>query len=68
VVQIISVVLKSLDGWQNKERSDKWKQFMCELETFSSLPHFFEFFMKDKYFIELLFQLLAGLPDQPEPI
>lgn len=41
---------------------------MCELETFSSLPHFFEFFMKDKYFIELLFQLLAGLPDQPEPI
>lgn len=37
---------------------------MKELKSFSSLPNYFSLFMKNKECIELLFELLAGLPDE----
>jgi len=37
---------------------------MKELKSFSTLPKYFSLFMKNKECIELLFELLAGLPDE----
>lgn len=37
---------------------------MKELKSFSTLPNYFSLFMKNKECIELLFELLAGLPDE----
>jgi len=37
---------------------------MKELRSFSTLPNYFGLFMKNKECIELLFELLAGLPDE----
>lgn len=37
---------------------------MKELSSFSSLSNYFGLFMKNKDCIELLFELLAGLPDE----
>lgn len=37
---------------------------MKELKNFSALPNYFGLFMKNKDCIELLFELLAGLPDE----
>lgn len=35
-----------------------------ELKSFSSLDNYFALFMKNKDSMELLFELLAGLPDE----
>lgn len=64
VQQIIEVILKSLETWKNKERMQHWRQYIQELFSFSQLPHFFGLFMKNKEGLELLFQLLAGMPDE----
>ena len=37
---------------------------MKELKSFSALPNYFSLYMKNKECIELLFELLAGLPDE----
>lgn len=37
---------------------------MKELKSFSTLANYFGLFMKNKDCIELLFELLAGLPDE----
>lgn len=58
------MILKSLTNWKNKERAKRWFQFIQELSSFSALPHFFGLYMKNKDCIELLFNLLAGLPDE----
>ena len=64
VQQILDVILKSLTNWRNKERAKRWHQFVQELSVFSALPHFFGLYMKNKECIELLFNLLTGLPDE----
>ncbi|KAL4506801.1 hypothetical protein ABPG72_001222 [Tetrahymena utriculariae] len=64
IQQIIEVIQASLKSWKNTERADKWEVFMKELKKFSLLPNYFGLFMKNKDCIELLFELLAGLPDE----
>lgn len=54
----------SLSCWKNAARAAKWQQYMKELKSFSTLPKYFSLFMKNKECIELLFELLAGLPDE----
>lgn len=41
---------------------------MKELKNFSTLPNYFGLFMKNKDCVELLFELLAGLPDEIPPL
>ena len=64
VESIIEVTLKSLTHWKDKEKSKRWFAWVQELSSFSSLPNFFGLFLKNKECIELLFQLLAGVPDE----
>ena len=64
VQQIIDVILKSLSLWKNKDRAAKWFVWVKELSSFSNLPHFFGLFIKNKECVELLFQILAGVPDE----
>lgn len=61
---IIEVIQGSLATWKNTSRAARWEQYMKELKSFSTLPNYFSLFMKNKECIELLFELLAGLPDE----
>lgn len=61
---MIKVIKKSIEGWKNKVRMEKWLQYVTELENFSQFPHFFAIYLKDKQTFDLLFNLLAGLPDK----
>jgi hypothetical protein len=61
---MIKVIKKSIESWKNKQRMEKWLQYVIELENFSHFPHFFAIYLKDKETFRLLFNLLAGLPDK----
>jgi len=52
-----------MDTWKNKELANKWGVWLQEIESFSSLPMFFQIFIKDKYSKDLLFKVHAGIPD-----
>jgi len=65
VIELISITQKSVkETWKNKDLSIKWGLWLQELESFTKLPLFFQFFIKDKHFKDLLFEILAGIPDQ----
>ena len=65
VSKLISITQKSVkETWKNKELATKWGLWLLELESFTKLPLFFQFFIKDKHFKDLLFEILAGFPDQ----
>jgi hypothetical protein len=64
VEKLIEVVSKLISGWKNEARSKKWLQYIQELQSFSCFPYFFSLYMKEKETVDLLFNLLAGLPDK----
>lgn len=65
VIKLISITQKSVaDTWKNRELAEKWGLWLQELEIFTKLPLFFQLFIKDKHFKDLLFEILAGVPDQ----
>lgn len=45
---MIKVIKKSIEGWKNKTKMEKWLQYVTELESFSQFPHFFAIYLKDK--------------------
>mmetsp|Transcript_9034 Transcript_9034/g.8497 ORF Transcript_9034/g.8497 Transcript_9034/m.8497 type:complete len:82 (-) Transcript_9034:654-899(-) len=63
VKQIISVALASLKLWKQTALSESWSLWLKELESFSELPLFFQLFLKNTKCKDLLFKILAGLPD-----
>lgn len=44
---MIKVIKKSVESWDNKDRKEKWLQYVLELEKFSEFPHFFGMYLKD---------------------
>jgi hypothetical protein len=69
VQEILTVTQKSLNHWHNETERDKWKLWIAEVDSFSNLPYFFSLFIKNEDCKHLLFQLLAGTPDeQPDTI
>jgi hypothetical protein len=65
VTKLISITQQSVaETWKNKDLSQKWGLWLQELESFTKLPSFFQLFIKDKNFKDLLFEILAGIPDQ----
>lgn len=50
--------------WKSEEQSKSWELWLKELESFSEIPLFFQFFLKNNRCKDLLFKVLAGLPDQ----
>jgi hypothetical protein len=64
IKQIIGTARSSIARWSNTERAKVWGQYIEELHAFSAVPAFFSFFLKNKPSMELLFELLAGLPDK----
>ncbi|CAD8118277.1 unnamed protein product [Paramecium sonneborni] len=65
VKQIILAVQDATKKWQNQELTQIWNSYVSELSAFCSVPQFFSYYLKNKKSMELLFQLLAGTPDQP---
>ena len=57
------MTLDSLKFWKTKALAEKWTLWMQELEYFTQLPMFFQLFIKNKNCKDLLFQVLAGVPD-----
>ena len=55
VKELISVTHRSLKLWKNMEAAAKWELWLQELESFSSIPLFFRFFIKNKKCKDLLF-------------
>lgn len=45
---MLKVIKLSVDSWENKERKEKWSQYVVELERFSEFPHFFGMYLKDQ--------------------
>eukprot|EP01022_Parablepharisma_sp_SALTPOND_P015993 TRINITY_DN22_c0_g3_i1.p1 TRINITY_DN22_c0_g3~~TRINITY_DN22_c0_g3_i1.p1 ORF type:complete len:4095 (+),score=552.02 TRINITY_DN22_c0_g3_i1:5895-18179(+) len=64
VKELISVTHRSLKIWKNTDAAAKWALWLQELESFSAIPLFFKLFIKNKKCKDLLFQILAGIPDR----
>lgn len=47
ITSMIKVLKKSIEGWKNVARKEKWSQYVVELEKFSNFPHFFGMYLKD---------------------
>ena len=54
-------------NWSNQEQSKIWLQYLNELESFSCFPVFSSIYMTKQSNVQLLFDLLSGLPDKEEP-
>lgn len=67
VTKIIEVVIESISNWKNQVIAGKWLQLVHELKSFSSFPMFFSLYMQNKDNVQLLFNLLAALPDTEDP-
>lgn len=63
VKQIILVTLQSMKLWKAEEQAKSWELWLKELESFSEIPLFFQLFLKNTRCKDLLFKVLAGLPD-----
>ena len=57
------MTLASLKLWKAEEQSQSWELWLKELESFSEIPLFFQLFLKNARCKDLLFKVLAGLPD-----
>jgi hypothetical protein len=58
------VTLQSLKLWKAEEQAKSWELWLKELESFSEIPLFFQLFLKNSRCKDLLFKVLAGMPDQ----
>lgn len=66
VEKLIEVVSTRIAGWKNQDRAKKWMQYIQELKSFSSFPYFFSMYMKEKQTVDMLLNLLVGLPDRED--
>lgn len=64
--KLIYVVESGISSWKNVEIAKKWKQYVQELKNFSNFPRFFSVYMKEKDTIDLLLNILIGLPDKED--
>jgi hypothetical protein len=49
--------------WKAQDQSKSWELWLKELESFSEIPLFFQLFLKNSKCKDLLFKVLAGIPD-----
>lgn len=64
--KMISVMITCVKNWKNAEQSKIWLQYLNELESFSCFPIFSSIYMAKQENVQLLFDLLSGLPDKEE--
>lgn len=64
VLKILKVAIDSVKLWKNEALADSWGLWLKELNSFSSVPYFFQMFLKNLKCKDLLFKVLAGAPDQ----
>lgn len=63
---MIEVLMISISNWKRQAVANRWLQLVQELKSFSSFPTFFSLFMENKNNVQLLFGLLAALPDSED--
>ena len=59
-------MMTCVKNWQNAEQSKIWLQYLNELESFSCFPVFSSIYMAKQDNVQLLFDLLSGLPDKED--
>lgn len=63
---MIKVIMACVKNWANQEQSKIWTQYLSELSSFSCFPIFSSIYMNKSENVELLFNLLSGLPDKED--
>ena len=61
--EVLSLVKFKKDESKAEEQAKSWELWLKELESFSEIPLFFQLFLKNTRCKDLLFKVLAGLPD-----
>ena len=64
---MISVISNGIKAWKKEDMAKRWQQYIEELKSFSNFPQFFSVYMKEKETLQLLLDILVGLPDKEEP-
>lgn len=63
---MIKVIMTCVKNWNNQEQNKIWTQYLSELSSFSCFPIFSSIYMNKQENVELLFNLLSGLPDKED--
>jgi hypothetical protein len=63
IMDLIKGAINALKLWKNRKIAEMWSLWLQEVESFSSLPQFFELLYKDREKKRLLFDLISGVPD-----
>lgn len=63
---MIRVIIACVKNWKNEEQVRVWSQYLSELSSFSCFPIFSSMYMGKQENVELLFNLLLGLPDRED--
>ena len=56
--------MESVKSWKNAAAKRKWEDFLEDLQLFVQIPNFFELFIKNSECFSLLFEVVAGQPDE----
>ena len=63
---MITVLKTCVKNWNNTQQSKIWEQYLNELESYSCFPVFSSLYMNKQDNVQLLFDILSGLPDKED--
>ncbi len=63
---MITVLKTCVKNWNNTQQSKIWEQYLNELESYSCFPVFSSIYMNKQENVQLLFDILSGLPDKED--
>jgi hypothetical protein len=64
LMKMIKVLKTCVKNWTNNQQSKIWEQYLNELESYSCFPVFSSLYMNKQDNVQLLFNILSGLPDK----
>lgn len=65
-MKMIRVLKTCVKNWNNSHQSKIWEQYLNELESYSCFPVFSSIYMNKQDNVQLLFDILSGLPDKED--
>lgn len=64
LMKMITVLKTCVKNWSNTTQSKIWEQYLNELESYSCFPVFSSIYMNKQENVQLLFDILSGLPNK----
>ena len=65
-MKMITVLKTCVRNWGNQEMVKIWQQYLSQLESYSVFPVFSSIYINKKDNVQLLFNILSGLPDKED--